>query len=96
MPEMTLEQRRALAAFLREHMKLIAENLALRAILDSNAAHEQAPVDWQDNLEQLRQTHEYRAIVEEFESQIAQIERGDAESDLIESLQRVLGGRPVN
>lgn len=96
MPEMTLEQRRALAAFLREHMKLIAENLALRAILDSNAAHELAPVDWQDNLEQLRQTHEYRAIVEEFELQIAQIERGDAESDLIESLQRVLGGRPVN
>jgi hypothetical protein len=96
MPEMTSEQRRALAAFLREHMKLIAENLALRAILDSSAAHEQAPVDWQDNLEQLRQTHEYRAIVEEFESQISQIERGDAESDLIESLQRVLGGRPVN
>ena len=96
MPEMTSEQRRALAAFLREHMKLIAENLALRAILDSSAAHEQAPVDWQDNLEQLRQTHEYRAIVEEFESQISQIERGDGESDLIESLQRVLGGRPVN
>ena len=96
MPEMTSEQRRALAAFLREHMKLIAENLALRAILDSSAAHEQAPVDWQDNLEQLRQTHEYRAIVEEFESQISQIERGDAESDLIESLQRVLGGRPLN
>ena len=96
MPAMTPEQRRALAAFLREHMKLIAENLALRAILDSSAAHEQAPVDWQDNLEELRRTPEYRAIVEEFEPQIAQIERGDAESDLIESLQRVLGGRPVN
>jgi lipopolysaccharide biosynthesis regulator YciM len=96
MPAMTHEQRRALAAFLREHMKLIAENLALRAILDSNAAHEQAPVDWQDNLEQLRQTPEYRAIVEDFEPQIAQIERGDAESDLIESLQRLLGGRAVN
>ena len=96
MTEMTPEQRRALAAFLREHMKLIAENLALRAIMDSNAAHEQAPVDWQDNLEELRQTREYRAIVEEFEPQIAQIERGDAESDLIESLQRLLGGRAVN
>jgi|SRR6516162_2293891 hypothetical protein len=96
MPAMTPEQRRALAAFLREHMKLIAENLALRAIMDSNAAHEQAPVDWQDNLEELRQTREYRAIVEEFEPQIAQIERGDAESDLIESLQRLLGGRAVN
>ena len=96
MPAMTPEQRRALAAFLREHMKLIAENLALRAIMDSNAAHEQAPVDWQDNLEELRQTREYRAIVEEFEPQIAQIERGDAESDLIESLQRLLEGRAVN
>ena len=96
MPAMTLEQRRALAAFLREHMKLIAENLGLRAILDSSAAHEQAPVDWQDNLEELRRTPEYRAIVEEFEPQIAQIERGDAESDLIESLQKLLGGRAVN
>jgi hypothetical protein len=96
MPEMTPEQRRALAAFLREHMKLIAENLALRAILDSNAAHEQAPVDWLDNLEQLRQTAEYRGIVEEFEPQIAQIEQGDADSDLIESLQRLLGERAVN
>ena len=96
MTEMTAEQRRALAAFLREHMRLIAENLALGAILDSSAAHEQAPVDWQDNLEQLRQTPEYRAIVEEFEQPIAQIERGDAESDLIESLQKLLGGRAVN
>ena len=96
MQTMTPEQKHALAAFLREHMKLIAENLALRAILDSNAAHEQSPVDWQDNLEVLRQTSEYRAIVEEFEPQIAQIERGDAESELIESLQRLLGGRALN
>ena len=96
MPAMTPERRRALAAFLREHMKLIAENLALRAILDSSAAHEQPAVDWQENLEELRRTPEYRAIVEEFEPQIAQIERGDAESDLIESLQRLLGGRAVN
>ena len=96
MAAMTPEQRHALAAFLREHMKLIAEDLALRAILDSNAAQEQAPVDWQNNLEELRQTHEYCAIVEEFEPQIAQIERGDAESDLIESLQKLLGGRAVN
>jgi len=86
MPAMTPEQRRAVAAFLREHMKLIAENLALRAILDSSAAHEQAPVNWQDNLEELRRTPEYRAIVEEFEPQIAQIERGYAESDLFTAL----------
>jgi hypothetical protein len=68
----------------------------MRVILITNAADGTAPVDWENNLQLLRQTPEYHATLEEFEPLIAQIEQGAPENDLIESLQKMLAGTPVN
>ncbi len=93
---MTPEQRRALAAFLRHHLNLKAENRALMAILATAAQDGNPPIDWPENLETLRHMPEYRAVLEEFEPLIVQLEQGAAETDLIELLQKTLGGRPPN
>lgn len=95
-PEMTPEQRHALAALLREHVRMMAEIRALQSILMIAALDRKPPFDWNENLKTLRNAPEYHAVLEEFEPLIAQFEQGTAENDLIESLQKILAGKPVN
>ena len=93
---MTEGQRKALAAVLREHMTQKAELRAMRTILAEAAQSGRAPKNWKRHLEQLRKSLEYRDLAEQFEAQIAQIERGNAESELMESLRKMFEGKLPN
>jgi hypothetical protein len=92
---MTPEQRRALAAFLRQHVRNLADMRVLRATLELSTQRGFVPLDWEQKLVASRQTPEYRAMVEQFEPLIVQIEQGAADSSLNESLHKVLNKVPV-
>jgi len=92
---MTPEQRRALAVFLRQHSRNLAEIQTLRATLELSSQRGFVPLDWEQKLEAFRQTPGYRAMLEEFEPLIVQFEQGASEIALIELLQKTLKGRPV-
>ncbi|MGC1416298.1 MAG: hypothetical protein WA817_13495 [Candidatus Acidiferrum sp.] len=92
---MTPEQRRALAVFLRQHLRNLADIQILRATLELSSQRGFVPLDWEQKLEAFRQTPQYRAMLEEFEPMIVQFEQGASETALIELLQKTLKGRPV-
>jgi hypothetical protein len=93
---MTEEQRKALVALLREHMKLKAEISALSAILTDAKISGECPSDWLENLQELRQSPEYRATAEQLEPQVLEIEQRADDVALIESLKELLTGKPPN
>jgi hypothetical protein len=92
---MTPEQRRTLAAFLRQHLRNLADIQILRATLELSSQRGFVPLDWEQKLEAFRQTPQYRAMLEELEPMIVQFEQGASETALIELLQKTLKGRPV-
>lgn len=93
--DMTLEQRRALAVFLRQHLRSLADIQILRTTLKLSSQRGFVPADWEQKLEAFRQTPPYLVMQEEFEPMIAQFEQGASEIDLIDLLQRILKERPV-
>ena len=92
---MTPEQRRALAVFLRQHLRNLADIQTLRATLELSSQRGFVPVDWEQKLEAFGQTPLYRAMLEEFEPLIVQFEQGASETGLFELLEKTLKGRPV-
>jgi hypothetical protein len=92
---MNPEQRRALAVFLRQHLRNLADIQILRATLELSSQRGFVPPDWEQKLEAFRQTPQYRAMLEELEPMIVQFEQGASETALIELLQKTLEGRPV-
>lgn len=92
---MTPEQRRALAVFLRQHLRNLADIQTLRATLELSSQRGFVPLDWEQKLEVFGQTPQYRAMIEEFEPLIVQFEQGGSETALIELLEKTLKGRPV-
>lgn len=92
---MTPEQRRALAVFLRQHLRNLADIQTSRATLELSSRRGVVPIDWKQKLEAFSQTPQYRAMLEEFEPLIVQFEQGASETDLIELLQKTMKGRPV-
>jgi hypothetical protein len=92
---MTPEERRALAVFLRQHLRNLADIQTLRATLELSSQRGFVRLDWEQKLEAFGQTSQYRAMLEEIEPLIVQFEQGASETALIELLQRTLKGRPV-
>jgi hypothetical protein len=92
---MTPEQRRALAVFLRQHLRNLADIQTLRATLELSSRRGFVPLDWEQKLEAFSQTPEYRALLEEFDPLIVQFEQGASETALIELLEKTVKGRPV-
>ena len=92
---MTPEQRRALAVFLRQNLKNLADIQILRATLELSRQRGFVPLDWEQKLEAFGQTPQYRAMLEEFEPLIVQFEQNTSETALIELLQKMLKGRQV-
>jgi hypothetical protein len=92
---MTPEQRRALAVFLRQHLRNLADIQVLRITLELSSQRGFVPLDWEQKLEDFRQTPQYRAMLEELEPMIVQFEQGASETALMELLQKTLKGRPV-
>ena len=93
---MTPEQRRALAAFLRQHLRNLADMRVLRATLELSTQRGFVPLDWEQKLLEFRQTTEYRAMLEQFEPLIVKFEQGAADTSLNELLQKVVNRMPVN
>jgi hypothetical protein len=92
---MTPEQRRALAVFLRQNLRNLADIQILRATLELSRERGFVPLDWEQKLEAFGQTPQYRAMLEEFEPLIVQFEQGASETALMELLQKMLKGRQV-
>ena len=92
---MTPEQRHALAVFLRQNLKNLADIQILRATLELSRERGFVPLDWEQKLEAFGQTPQYRAMLEEFEPLIVQFEQGASETVLMELLQKMLKGRQV-
>jgi len=92
---MTPEQRRALAVFLRQNLKNLADMQILRATLELSRQRGFVPLDWEQKLEAFGQTPQYRAMLEEFEPLIVQFEQNTSETALMELLQKMLKGRQV-
>jgi hypothetical protein len=92
---MTPEQRRALAVFLRQNLKNLADIQILRATLELSRQRGFVPLDWEQKLEAFGQTPQYRAMLEEFEPLIVQFEQNTSETALMELLQKMLKGRQV-
>jgi hypothetical protein len=92
---MTPELRCALAVFLRQHLRNLADTQILRTTLELSSQRGFVPLDWEQKLEAFRQTPQYRAMLAEFEPMIVQFEQGASETDLIELLQKTLKERPV-
>jgi hypothetical protein len=90
---MTPEQRHALAVFLRQNLKNLADIQILRATLELSRQRGFVPLDWEQKLEAFGQTAQYRAMLEEFEPLIVQFEQGTSETTLMELLQKMLRGR---
>jgi hypothetical protein len=93
--DMTPEQRGALAVFLRQHLRNLADIQTLKATLELSSQRGFVPLDWEQKLEAFRQTPQYRAMFEEFEPLVVQFEQGASETALFELLQKTLRGRPV-
>jgi hypothetical protein len=92
---MTPEQRRALAVFLRQNLKNLADIQILKATLELSRQRGFVPLDWEQKLEAFGQTPQYRAMLEEFEPLIVQFEQNTSETALMELLQKMLKGRQV-
>jgi hypothetical protein len=92
---MTPEQRHALAVFLRQNLKNLADIQILRATLELSRQRGFVPLDWEQKLEAFGQTPQYRAMLEEFEPLIVQFEQNTSETALMELLQKMLKGRQV-
>jgi hypothetical protein len=88
------EQRRALAAFLRQHLRNLADMRLLRATLELSTQRGFVPLDWEQKLVAFRQTPEYLAMLEQFEPLIVQFEQGAADTALNDLLQKVLNRMP--
>lgn len=87
--KMTDEQLRDLARLLRNSAVMIAENKSLISILAFAAQKDTVPKNWAEDLERLRETPAYRAILEVFEPMIAQIEKSGGEIDWIELMRKM-------
>jgi hypothetical protein len=92
---MTPEQRRALAVFLRQNLKNLADVQILRATLELSRERGFVPLDWEQKLDAFGQTPQYRAMLEEFEPLIVQFEQNTSETALTELLQKMLEGRQL-
>jgi hypothetical protein len=92
---MTPEQRRALAVFLRQNLKNLADVQILRATLELSRQRGFVPLDWEQKLDAFGQTPQYRAMLEEFEPLIVQFEQNTSETALTELLQKMLEGRQL-
>ena len=79
---MKLKQTRAFTKVIREHFKLRAEVVTLAAMLEIAEQLNQPPIGWLKALKLARTKQEYRNISEQFEPQLAELERSAGATEL--------------
>ena len=87
--KLTHEQLLALAGFLRQYLDMAAREQALEFILADAVQHQKVPDHWQADLEALRKTPEYRAILEAYEPVLVLIEQSAGDVDWIELMRQI-------
>jgi hypothetical protein len=76
------KQTREFVKLIREQSRLQADIRLLAAILQTCTALNQPPLDWQEKLRLGRLTPEYRNICQQYEPQLAELERSLDASEL--------------
>ena len=90
---MTPEERRALAVFLRQHLRNLADTRTVRATLELSSRRGFVPLDGEQKLEAFGQKPQYIAMLEQFEPPTVRFERGASETGLIEWLEKNAEGK---
>jgi hypothetical protein len=90
------EENRILAAIARSLATFRAERRALITILDEAQKAQRPPGDWRKDLNRLRETPEYRAILVEFESTFLQLEQTADLDEAIHLLDALPKDSPIN
>lgn len=76
------EQTHEFVKLIREHFRLRADINTLAAILETAVRLNRPPFGWLEALKLARTKHEYRNISEQFEPQLAEVERSLEEAEL--------------
>jgi hypothetical protein len=93
---MTPKEKRIVAGLARRLVKFLAERRAMVTILKQAEAENRPPTDWLEELETLRQTPEYRAVVEANEPMILQLEQGADIDEILPLLEQFAKGKLPN
>lgn len=93
---MNPKEKRILASVARRLVTFIAERRALITILRQAEVEGRPPADWVGELEMLRQTAEYRAVLEANEPMIAQLEQGADVDEVLALLEKFSKGKLPN
>ena len=83
---MTKEQRNSIIKLVRNYLKLGIDVRVLKAILISEQRNQRVTPDWETSLLQLRNSPDYKQVVEDNERLLAQIEQAMTDDDLVELL----------
>ena len=83
---MTKEQRNSVINLVRNYLKLGIDVRVLKAILISEQRNQRVTPAWEACLLQLRDSPDYKQVVEDNERLIARIEQAMTDDDLIELL----------
>lgn len=83
------ERVREFVKLIREHFRLQADVKALAAILETAVRLNQPPFEWLEALKLTRKEAAYRSISEQFEPQLAELERSLEENDLARLLKSI-------
>jgi hypothetical protein len=86
---MEAKQTREFVKLIREHFRLQAEVRTLAALLETAVQLNQPPFGWLDALKLARKQPDYRSISEQFEPQLAEVERSLEESELGRVLEKI-------
>jgi len=86
---MTPDEKRAVAAMMQGLVIFIAERLSMITILMDSVRDGRIPEHWEEELERLRATPEYHAMVEQYAPTIRKLE-DDADAEVLFPLLQTL------
>lgn len=93
---MTPTEKVAMAALMRRLALFIAERRSLITILKESSRDARVPQQWEQELERLRMTPEYRAILEEHEPTIRKLEEDADFEALLPLIRKATEGKLPN
>ena len=95
MAKIVPKQVRAVVEMIRQHLEVVRELSALKAILIYSAQKNLCPVDWEEQLKAIKTTSLYSDPGKEIEPFLARLEQDADETDLLALFERMKQG-PLN
>lgn len=93
---MTPQLARMICTLIRRIQTLRAERTALMTILKAHALMKTVPLGWKAELEVVRQTEDYRAIVAELDTTISQLEQAADDAEILRLFEQLDESKPPN